>query len=57
MTNASYPFFVTYIENGIECSDHWNAETLNTELNRNEVKILSVELSYSVQVALGLVDD
>lgn len=57
MANTTYPFFVTYIENGVTNSDNWSVDTLNTELNRDEVKIISIELSYSIQEALGLVED
>lgn len=52
-------FFVEYYDKvlGCEMSDTWSARTLNEELNRDEVIIHHVELSYSVMEALGLVED
>lgn len=55
--NFTYRYFVEYIENGIQCSDTWSERTLNEELNRNEVTITHIELAWSVQVALGLVEE
>ena len=55
--NFTYRYFVEYIENGVQCSDTWNERTLNEELNRNEVTITHIELAWSVQVALGLVEE
>lgn len=40
---TAYPYFVEYEENGLVSSDHWSAETLATELMRNEVKIRYVQ--------------
>lgn len=53
----NYPFFVEYIENGVLCSDTWSAETLNHELVTGEVKIVSIELSWNIQKALGIAED
>lgn len=55
--NFTYRYFVEYIENGVQCSDTWSERTLNEELNRNEVTITHIELAWSVQVALGLVEE
>ena len=55
--NFTYRYFVEYIENGVQYSDTWSEKTLNEELNRNEVTITHVELAWSVQVALGLVEE
>lgn len=55
--NFRYPFFVEYIEDGMQCCDTWSAETLREELARGEVKIVSVELAYNIQVALGIAED
>lgn len=55
--NFTYRYFVEYIENGVQCSDTWSEKTLNEELNRNEVTITHIELAWSVQVALGLVEE
>ena len=55
--NFTYRYFVEYIENGVQCSDIWSEKTLNEELNRNEVTITHIELAWSVQVALGLVEE
>ena len=55
--NFTYRYFVEYIENGVQYSDTWSEKTLNEELNRNEVTITHIELAWSVQVALGLVEE
>ena len=55
--NFTYRYFVEYIENGVQCTDTWSERTLNEELNRNEVIITHIELSFNVQVALGLVEE
>ena len=55
--NFTYRYFVEYIDNGVQCSDTWSEKTLNEELNRNEVTITHIELAWSVQVALGLVEE
>ena len=55
--NFTYRYFVEYIENGVQCSDTWSEKTLNEELNRNEVTITHIELAWSVQIALGLVEE
>lgn len=55
--NFTCRYFVEYIENGVQCSDTWSEKTLNEELNRNEVIITHIELAWSVQVALGLVEE
>ena len=55
--NFTYRYSVEYIENGVQYSDTWSERTLNEELNRNEVTITHIELAWSVQVALGLVEE
>lgn len=57
MNNYDYPFYVEYIEDGVECTDTWSEKTLNEELNRNDVIIKRISLSYKVQVALGLIEE
>lgn len=58
MNDYDYPFFVEYIdEDGIEYDDTWSVRTLNEELNRNDVIIKRISLSYKVQVALGLITE
>lgn len=56
-TKFLYPYSVEYIdENGIKNSDTWSQKTLDDEIKRGTVQILRIELAYSVQVALGMVE-
>jgi len=49
----AYPYFVKYKENLTNeiFYDHWSERTLNEELARNEVTILSIQLSSRITEA------